>query len=92
MESTQVIKKPLLTEKTTEAMNEYGRYAFLVDRRATKVDIKTAVERVYGVRVVGIQTQVRKGKTRRLRYGWVGQKPTKKAIVRLHDDDQIELF
>ncbi len=92
MESTHVIKKPLLTEKTTEDMNEYGRYAFLVDRRATKDDIRAAVETVYGVRVTGVQTQIRKGKTRRLRYGWVGQRPTKKAIVRLHPDDQIELF
>ena len=92
MDPNYVIKKPLLSEKSTEAMNEHGRYAFLVDRRASKTDVKHAVEELYGVRVVGVQTQLRKGKTRRLKYGYVIEKPTKKAVVRLHEEDQIELF
>ncbi len=92
MDATYVIKKPMLTEKTTTAMNEQSRYTFLVDRRATKDEIKGAVESLYGVKVVGVTTQRRKGKERRLRYGWVTEKVTKKATVRLAEGQTIELF
>lgn len=92
MDATYVIKKPILTEKSTTAMNEDGRYSFLVDRRASKTEIKDAVESIYGVKVVGVTTQVRKGRERRLRYGWVTEKVTKKAIVRLAEGQTIDLF
>jgi large subunit ribosomal protein L23 len=92
MDATYVIKKPILTEKSTTAMNEEARYTFLVDRRASKTEIKSAVESIYGVKVVGVTTQVRKGRERRLRYGWVTEKVTKKATVRLAEGQTIELF
>ena len=92
MDATYVIKKPILTEKSTTAMNEDGRYTFLVDRRATKTEIKDAVESLYGVKVVGVTTQLRKGKERRLRYGWVTEKVTKKATVKLQEGQTIDLF
>jgi large subunit ribosomal protein L23 len=92
MDATYVIKKPLLTEKSTFAMNEEGRYSFLVDRRASKDEIKRAVESLYGVKVVGVTTQVRKGRERRLKYGWVTEKVSKKATVRLAEGQTIELF
>ncbi|TVQ60311.1 MAG: 50S ribosomal protein L23 [Phycisphaerales bacterium] len=92
MESTHVIRRPILTEKSTFGMNEQARYAFEVDRRATKDDVKAAVERIYGVKVIGVATQVRKGKLRRLRYGWVQERTSKKAVVRLKEGDVIELF
>jgi len=82
----------MLTEKSTEAMNEQGRFTFLVDRRASKDQIKDAVESIYGVKVVGVNTQVRKGKERRLKYGWVTETKTKKAIVRLAEGQTIDLF
>ncbi len=92
IESTQIIKKPLLTEKSTYGMNEQKRYAFLVDSRATKTEIKDAVQSIYKVRVIDVSTQVRKGKERRLKYGMVTEPVTKKATVRLHPDDSISLF
>jgi len=92
MEALYVIKKPLLTEKNTYAMNEQGRYSFLVDRRASKTEIKSAVESLYGVKVAGVNTQVRKGRTRRLKYGPVEEPQTKKATVRLQEGQKIELF
>ena len=92
MEAIYVIKKPLISEKATYGMNEEKRYTFLVDRTATKDDIKAAIEQLYKVRVVGVNTQVRKGKQRRLKYGLVVEPTTKKAVVRLHPEDQIELF
>lgn len=87
-----ILKKPVLTEKSTEAMNEFGRYTFEVDRRATKSDVKKAVESLYGVDVVGVQTRTLKGKLRRMRYGYVRERVTKTASVRLKDGQSIELF
>lgn len=91
MEALYVIKKPLLTEKSTSAM-ELNRYTFEVDRRATKDDVKAAIEKLYNVKVEGVTTQVRKGKLRRMRYGYVHEKVSKKATVRLKEGDRIELF
>jgi len=87
-----IVRKPVLTEKSTEAMNEHGRYTFEVDRRATKTDIRDAVESIYGVKVDRVQTKLRKGKLRRLRYGYVHEKSKKQAVVRLAEGQSIELF
>lgn len=92
MDPTYVIRRPLVTEKTTFGMNEMRRYAFEVDPRASKPEIKSAVEHLYKVRVVGVNTQVRKGKFRRLKYGVVQESLRKTATVRLHPDDTIEMF
>ncbi len=89
---THVIKRPMLSEKSTYAMNEQKRYTFVVDPRASKDEIKAAVQEIYKVRVVGVNTQVRKGRMRRYRYGAVQEPVTKLATVRLHQDDVIELF
>ncbi len=92
MDSTQIVKKPLVTEKSTYEMNEHNRYTFLVDRRASKDEIKSAIERLYDVKVETVSTQNRKGKSRRLRYGWVKEGVTKKATVRLREGQAIDLF
>ncbi len=92
IDPTQVIQRPLVTEKSTYAMNEQKRYSFIVDPRATKDEIKDAIQKIYKVRVVGVNTQVRKGEYRRIKSGEVKDPATKKATVRLHKDDSIELF
>ena len=92
MEATSIIKKPLITEKSTYASSEINRYAFQVETRATKPQIKRAVEELYGVRVLGVAVQNRPGKTRRHKYGYSTSPPTKRAIVKIHADDRIELF
>lgn len=92
MDPIYIIKRPLVTEKSTFAMNERRQYSFQVDPRATKADVKHAVQTAYGVRVTGVTTQVRKGKSKRLKSGLVQEPSTKKATVRLHPDDTIELF
>ncbi len=91
MESTTVIRKPLVTEKNTTAI-EQNRYAFEVDRRASKCDIKKAVEDLYKVRVMGVSTSNGAGKLRRTRYGYTRTTDQRKAVVRVHPDDRIELF
>lgn len=87
-----IIKHPLLSEKSTFAMNERKQYSFIVDRRATKTEIKAAVEAIYKVRVEKVNTSIQKHKARRLKFGVSQPSPTKKAIVSLHADDAIELF
>ena len=87
-----IIKKPLLSEKSTYAMNEQKRYTFVVDPRASKAEIKAAVQLLYKVRVVGVNTQLRKGKWRRLKVGLLREPLVKRATVRLHPEDQIDLF
>lgn len=92
MESIYVIKKAMLTEKTTAAMGEANTYTFSVDRRASKDDIRRAVEELYGVQVDRVRTSTRKGAARRMRHGWVTSGDEKKAMVRLVEGQVIELF
>lgn len=92
MHPTTVIKKPLITEKATWGSNEHNRYCFQVDRRATKDEIRGAVEALYKVRVLGVATQNRRGRLRRLKYGIVEAPSVKRAIVKVHPEDRIELF
>ena len=69
-------------------------YVFVVDPKATKIDVRQAVEQAFGVRVDKVNTLNRKGKaTRNRRTNTVGQRPdTKRAIVTLHAGDKIDLF
>ena len=92
MEAHFVIKRPMVTEKGTYVMNEQGRYTFEVDPRASKNDIQAAVESLYKVKVVKVNTLTRRGKFRRMKFGLTQMSCTKTAIVRLKKGDAIELF
>jgi len=103
MEATYVIKKPLITEKTTwESQRQIkkgkrvgqpvNRYSFHVAMEARKDQIKRAVEELYKVRVARVSTQVRKGRTYRTRFGVSNSGDWKRATVQLHADDRIDLF
>ena len=91
MEPTDVIKMPIVTEKVTAA-GEHNQYAFKVDRRATKTDVKKAIEAIYGVKVVDVRTQVRRERDRTYKYGRQPGKTWKRAMVRVADGQKIELF
>ncbi|MEX0655897.1 MAG: 50S ribosomal protein L23 [Phycisphaeraceae bacterium] len=92
MEPTQIIKQPLITEKSTWESERHNRYSFEVDRRASKVQIRKAIESIYGVRVDKVKTQVRKGQYFRTKFGPGKTSEWKRASVQLHEDDRIELF
>lgn len=92
MNSTTVIRRPLITEKNTALSADFNRFGFEVDPRATKDQIKRAVQELYGVRVLGVATQNRRGETRRNRFGTFIKGQHKRAIVKIHPDDKIELF
>ncbi len=91
MEATTVIRKPLITEKSTDHIEE-NRYVFEVDTRARKGEIARAVAELYNVRIVGVSTLRRRGKMRRTRFGYSKTSDTKRAIVKVHPEDKIELF
>ncbi len=92
MHSTQVILKPLITEKSTWEAGARNRYAFAVHSDADKQMIRSAIEEIYKVRVVKVSTQNRKGKYRRTRWGTFRTARPRKAVVQLHPDDRIDLF
>ncbi len=86
----QIIRNPVVTEKAT-ALSESGQVVFRVAIDATKPQIKAAVEALFGVKVLGVNTLVQKGKTKRFR-GRPGQRSdVKKAFVRLAAGQQIDL-
>jgi large subunit ribosomal protein L23 len=87
-----VVKRPLITEKSTWEGTSRNRYSFVVDVHATKDQIKQAVRELYGVRVQSVATQVRKGKEFRTKFGVGHTGQWKKATVALHPDDKIDLF
>jgi large subunit ribosomal protein L23 len=90
-----VLKKPLVTEKVS-ALNEKGKYGFIVDAGANKVEIKVAVEKQYGVNVERVNTinVMGKMKTRYTKTGILaGRKPSyKKAIVTLAEGEVIDFY
>jgi large subunit ribosomal protein L23 len=91
MEPTTVIKMPIVTEKVTAA-SEHNQYAFKVDNRATKTDVKQAIQAIYGVKVVDVKTQVRRERDRTYKYGKIPGKTWKRAMVRVAAGQKIELF
>jgi large subunit ribosomal protein L23 len=96
MKPTEVLVKPILTEKANAQQEKLRRYAFKVDRRANKLEIKKAVEEFYGVSVIDVNTAVvpGKNKTRYTKAGFIkGQKPAfKKALVTVAKGESIDLY
>ncbi len=90
-----ILKRPLVTEKVS-ALNEKGKYGFIVDMDANKVEIKRAVEKQYGVNVERVNTQnvMGKKKTRYTKTGILsGRRPGyKKAIVTLAQGEVIDFY
>ncbi len=88
----QVLRRPLVTEKTNALRDQKNDYAFEVANGANKIEIRQAVEQLFGVKVKSVRTAVVRGKYRRTRRG-LGQRPNwKKAIVTLVEGQVIELF
>jgi len=88
-----VLIRPVISEKSYGLMDQ-GAYVFVVDPRASKVEIREAVEDSFRVRVASVNTLNRKGKRKRnRRQSTFGRRSdSKRAIVRLVGDDRIELF
>jgi len=85
-----IIIAPVVSEKSYSLIDD-GKYTFLVDPRASKTEIKLAIEKIFGVKVASINTLNRPGKTRRTRFGTGKRKDTKRAIVTLKSGS-IDIF
>ncbi len=92
MDLTNVIIKPLVTEKSTHQQATRNAYAFQVHRDANKPQIKQAVEKLYNVKVVDVRTMRRKGKPRRTKFKMTHGSNWKRAVVILDENSRIELF
>jgi large subunit ribosomal protein L23 len=86
-----VIIRPVVSEKSYAGL-ELNTYTFLVDKRANKTEIKEAVQAIWDVRVVSVNTMNRRGKLKRRRFTQGKRPDEKRAIVTLADGDTIEIF
>ena len=92
MKETEVIRRPIITEKTTIQREDGRTIVFEVAMRATKVDIKHAVERLLGSKVSSVRTVISHGKVKR-QGRFAGQRPDwKKAYVRLRAGEKVPEF
>jgi large subunit ribosomal protein L23 len=88
----QTVVRPVVTEKTSAAYQARGEYVFQVASDATKPAIRSAIEKLFGVKVTGVWTMNVRGKMRRMGKT-SGTRPNwKKAIVTLREGDKIEIF
>jgi len=87
-----IIIEPVVSEKSYDLIEDDNTYTFVVDRRTTKTEIKEAVESIFNVKVVRVNTINRKGK--RKRTGWrYGTRPaSKRALVTLAEGQEIDIF
>ena len=87
-----VVKRPLITEKSERGREAAQQYAFEVHREATKIQVKNAVEKLFGVHVTAIRTAIARGKNKRVGKNF-GRRPNwKKAVVTLKQGETISLF
>jgi len=86
-----VIIRPIVSEKSYAGL-ERNTYTFLVDQRANKTEIKEAIQKIWNVQVLSVNTLMRRGKVKRRRYTQGKRADQKRAIVTLSEGDTIEIF
>ena len=86
-----IVLAPVVSEKSYGLLDE-NKYTFLVATDANKTEIKIAIEAIFKVNVVGVNTLNRQGKARRTRYGRGKRPDTKRAIVTVADGERIDIF
>lgn len=92
MELSQILIRPIITEKTTTALGNESTYAFEVGIDANKIQIRNAVEKYFDVKVSEVRTVVQRGKTKRFGRHFGKRKNWKKAYVTLAEGATIGLF
>jgi large subunit ribosomal protein L23 len=86
-----IIVAPVVSEKSYSVLDQ-NWYTFEVNPAANKTQIKIAIQQIFNVRVLTVNTANREGKRKRTRTGWGQRKATKRALVKLADGDRIEAF
>ena len=92
MDMYQVVIKPLVTEKGTMMLSEGNWVTFRVHPDANKIEIREAVQKIFSVSVLQVNTQIVRGKRKRFGKTMGQSKAWKKAMVRLKEGDKIETF
>ncbi len=87
-----ILKRPLLTEKITKLQDAHNQYAFEVDRRANKIEIKRAIESQFGVHVLSVRTINMRGKMKTLGRFTGKRSDWKKAIVTVKPGEELVVF
>jgi large subunit ribosomal protein L23 len=87
-----VLVRPLLSEKSNKAREAANKYSFVVQRKASKSDVKKAVEKMFSVKVEDVTTLVLRGKVKRRGNHEIKLPNTKKAVVTLAEGAKISLF
>jgi large subunit ribosomal protein L23 len=87
-----VILAPVVSEKSYDLIENLNTYTFLVDPRSNKAEIRDAVESIFEVKVLRVNTMNRKGKTKRQGWKMGKRKDTKRAVVTLAAGNSIDLF
>ena len=91
MNSFDILRRPIITEKSTN-LQEQGRYSFEVAPKASKLQIKRAVEEAFSVKVLGVNTMTLKGKRKRFGPHVTTKRSWKKAVVTLAPGNSITIF
>jgi large subunit ribosomal protein L23 len=92
MVSYDLIKRPVITEKTNIQKESYNQITFEIDRKVNRVEIKKAVEDIFKVRVAAVRTMQVKGKTKQRGRILGKRRDWKKAIVKLMPGERIDFF
>jgi len=92
MDMYQIVKKPLVTEKGTVMLSEGNWVTFKVHVDSNKIEIREAVQKIFSVSVLQVNTQIVRGKRKRFGRTMGQSKAWKKAIVQLKEGDKIEIF
>ncbi|MDH7577523.1 MAG: 50S ribosomal protein L23 [Bacillota bacterium] len=87
-----IILRPVVTEKSVNLAQQQNKYTFYVNKQATKIEIKKAVEDLFKVKVLAVNTAIMKGKNKRVGRFWGRRPDRKKAVVTLRPGDKIEIF
>lgn len=87
-----VILEPVVSEKSYDLIQDHNTYTFVVDTRTNKTEVKQAVEAIFGVRVIRVNTMNKIGKLKRTGYVVGRRKSTKRALVKLAIGETIDIF
>jgi large subunit ribosomal protein L23 len=87
-----IIIRPVVTERSTIDSDERGAYTFIVDKGANKIEIRNAVEKLFGVKVDAVRTMNYRGKVRRLGTNIGKRASYKKAVVKLAEGERIDVY
>jgi len=92
MNPMQVIVRPLMSEKGIILREDHRQYSFIVQTKATKTDVKKAIESLYDVKVTKVQTNITRGKLKRRGMHVYMQPKKKKAVITLAEGQRLSIF